>query len=329
MAEHGVKLNKQRCKLEEVIPLRTPMAVMIDVSSVCNLRCQFCPHGNSKTREQMPQAVMDVELAKKCIDDLTLFEDKIKKLSFYALGEPLLNKNLPEIIRYAADRNIAESLEITTNGTLLNHQKSEALIEAGITLIDLSLYGLNAESYQNFSGISLDFEAFVEEIRYLYQIRRQAELVLKISKAVCATPQEQEKFYHIFGDICDKICLESPAPIWYDVDIEIADKERNVYGETVRHKEVCAVPFYTMLVNSNGIVSPCGSDWNIKLPVGNVREKSLVSIWNSEEYKKLYVNLLKDGCANMTPCKNCHMYEFCIPDNIDPYRAELLKRIDE
>jgi sulfatase maturation enzyme AslB (radical SAM superfamily) len=65
MAERGIKGNTNRIRLEEHIPLDTPLHVFLDASSVCNFRCSFCPHGNGEAAKVMPQTVMPVELAKK------------------------------------------------------------------------------------------------------------------------------------------------------------------------------------------------------------------------------------------------------------------------
>ena len=139
MAVKGIKGNTDRLRLEEHIPLDTPLRVFIDVSSFCNFHCSFCPHGNGEAAKVMPQAIMPVDLAFKCIDDLKSFPQKIKMLSFFCFGEPLLHKNISDFIQYASNQKVAEQLEITTNASLLTPALSDKLVSAGLTLINISL----------------------------------------------------------------------------------------------------------------------------------------------------------------------------------------------
>ena len=48
--------------------------------------------------------VMKFDLYKKCIDEMALFDDQLKVLRFVGMGEPLLHKNIAEMIAYAVDR---------------------------------------------------------------------------------------------------------------------------------------------------------------------------------------------------------------------------------
>jgi len=329
MAVRGIKGETDRLRLEEHIPLETPLRVFIDVSSICNFHCAFCPHGNGEAQKEMPQSFMDFELAKKCIDDLTKFNSRIKMLSFFCFGEPLLYNKLIQVIQYAKERGIAEQIEITTNGSLLSEYLAKELIKAGISLINISLYGLSTYDYRKFSNVTLNFESLVEKISYLYSIRQSAKIVVKISDAICETPQKQEDFYRIFNSICDKICIEHAVPFWHKMKNSVEDNDINIYGKPVQRKTVCPVPFYVMCVQANGIVSPCCVDWKQCLPMGDSKIESLFSIWNSEKYRLLYRKLLQYGNKGVSPCDSCRYHELVALDNIDDFRTDLLKKLEE
>lgn len=328
MAIKGIKGSTDRLRLEDHIPLDTPLHVFIDASSVCNFHCQFCPHGNGAAAEIMPQTVMPVELAKKCIDDLTAFPQKVKRISFSAVGEPLVNHDLPEIVAYASQKDVAQCLGITTNASLLTPEMGRRLLDAGLTHFDISIYGLDPEKYQEFSGYSFSFERFVENITYFYSIKKDANVVIKISDAVCSSEHDQQRFYQIFSPICDKICIEHAVPFWHDLTSKTKDDGRTIYGEPVTRKEVCPVPFFSIAVQANGIVTACCIDWKNQLPMGDARTQSLFSIWNGAKYKELYMRLLRDGNAGVTPCDHCHYHELVAMDNIDPYRERLLEKLE-
>ncbi len=328
MAVKGIKGNTDRLRLEEHIPLDTPLRVFIDVSSFCNFHCSFCPHGNGEAAKVMPQAIMPVDLAFKCIDDLKSFPQKIKMLSFFCFGEPLLHKNISDFIQYASNQKVAEQLEITTNASLLTPALSDKLVSAGLTLINISLYGITSSDYQSFCNVTIDYDLLVQNIKYLHSVAENTKIIVKICDTALENPAKKELFYRIFEPICDKICLELPVPFWYDLDNNIEDKGIDIYGNPVTRKAICPVPFYTMCINANGIVTPCCSDWKNRLQMGDSKKQSLVSIWRGQKYKDFCIGLLKGGNAAMYPCKYCHFHEFVAMDNIDPYREQLLKKLE-
>jgi MoaA/NifB/PqqE/SkfB family radical SAM enzyme len=328
MAERGIKGNTNRIRLEEHIPLDTPLHVFLDASSVCNFRCSFCPHGNGEAAKVMPQTVMPVELAKKCIDDLTEFPNRIKRISFSAVGEPLVNQSLPEIVGYAKSKDVADCLNITTNASLLTHDMAERLTDAGLNHIDISVYGLNEAAYQQFSHKQLSFETLVRQVRDCHDLMKTGETVVKITDAVFHTKAERDKFYAIFSPICDKICVEHAVPFWYDLNSATEYDGKNIYGEPVCHKEVCPVPFFSLAIHANGIATSCCIDWKNKGVLGDARKESVLSIWNGLKHKNVCKALLKYGTKGISPCDHCRYHELVAMDNIDPYRTELLKRLE-
>lgn len=328
MAVKGIKGNTDRLRLEEHIPLDTPLHVFIDASSVCNFHCQFCPHGNGEAQKIMPQMIMPVALAKKCIDDLKEFPRKIKRISFSAVGEPLANPYLPEIVSYAAQREVADCLGITTNASLLTPDMGRRLLDAGLTHFDISIYGLNSEKYREFSGHLFSFEDFIEQIAYFYSIKGQASVVIKISDAVCVSEEDRQNFYRIFSPICDKICIEHAVPFWYELTSEVKDDGLDIYGKPVTRKKICPVPFFSMAVQANGIITPCCIDWRNRLPMGNAQTQSLVSVWSGEKFRELHLNLLKKGNSGVSPCDHCHYHELVALDNIDSHCEKLLRRLE-
>jgi cyclic pyranopterin phosphate synthase len=120
-------------------PLRS---LRVSVTDRCNLRCQYC----------MPEA----EYAWLPREDLLTFEEIRSLVDVFAScgvdkvrltgGEPLLRRDLHELVRLlAADRRIAD-LALTTNGVLLSGQ-AEALRAAGLMRVTVSLDTLRPERF--------------------------------------------------------------------------------------------------------------------------------------------------------------------------------------
>lgn len=98
--------NRKRVPLQEVIPLKYPFSIQIDIADACNMLCNFCFHSDLDAikEAQVKFGLMKYEVFQKIIDDIAKCwgrEKEIKKLRLFALGEPLLNKDLIKMISYA------------------------------------------------------------------------------------------------------------------------------------------------------------------------------------------------------------------------------------
>ena len=89
--------SSKKTNLEDVVPLRTPFSVHIDVCSYCNFKCSFCFQADiaGKKEKDFPHGMMKMDLFKKTVDDLKDFPDKIRKIKIGNHGEPTMHPDLP------------------------------------------------------------------------------------------------------------------------------------------------------------------------------------------------------------------------------------------
>ncbi|WP_234119681.1 radical SAM/SPASM domain-containing protein [Clostridium hydrogenum] len=324
-AKKYTRIRKEnRTKLQEVIPLQTPFHIFVDPSSSCNFRCKFCFNRN---KDKSDSKVMKFDLFVKIINDLKQFPNKLKVLRLYKDGEPLVNKRLPEMIAYAKQMNVAESIDFTTNGSLLCPEKNLELIESGVDAINISVEGLSAEKYLEVSGVKIDFDRYVENIRHLYKNRKNCRIHIKTTDV--NIENEEERFYEIFGNICDEISIEKVVPIWPNVDITDvkSDFKTGLYNQKIKGVKVCPYIFYSMSINSDGSVSSCFIDWQHTNVIGDVRQNSVKEIWEGIAMKELRMSHLKMQKDKHNICSECKQLEFATIDNIDDYASELLDRV--
>jgi radical SAM protein with 4Fe4S-binding SPASM domain len=320
---------ENRTKLEEVIPLTQPFVIFVDPASICNFQCQFCANGNKELIKKTgrKQGVMDMNIYMKLIDEIALLPIKTKVLRLYKEGEPLMNGNLPAMIQYAKKSGAFESIDLTTNGSLLTKEKSVALIDAGLDRINISVEALSTEKYKSITTVDLNFEEYVKNIKYFYDNRKECTVFIK-TIGNYLEKDEREFFYNTFGDISDLIAIENLAPCWPEYDMRDFEKDFDcgIYGQEKGVVEVCPYLFYTITVNVDGSVSACYLDWEHKLIVGDLHDDSFMDIWNGEKMQELRkLHLQKRRCDNEV-CRNCGQLTYGAPDNIDQFAEELLKR---
>ena len=160
----------KRTKLAEVLPLDTPFVVQIFPVYACNFKCNYCIFSVDKAKRGFisDKIIMDFDLYKKCIDEIAIFPNKVKVLRFVGIGEPLLHKNIADMVEYAVSKDVANTVEILTNASLLTPKMSDSLISAGLSRLVVSVQGTTKEKYKDVCGANIDFENFIENLRYFF-----------------------------------------------------------------------------------------------------------------------------------------------------------------
>lgn len=312
---------ENRSDLKSEIPLEAPYSLFIDPSSACNFKCKFCMNHKIKS-----PGIMDFELYKSIIDSLQQFKKPIKVIRLYGFGEPLVNDDFCRMVEYAKASDRVLSVDTTTNGSLIDRDYADRLINSGIDRINISIEGVNAGQYKEFTGRTIDFEKFVENLAYLYSIRGKTIIFMKICGDYLSEA-DKKKFNDIFGPIADGIDIEHTANCWYGCDIEGVNQDVGIYGQPLDDIDVCPYVFYSLQIQHSGAVSLCFLDWGKQLLIGDVKYQSIYDIWHGKDLNLIQKNILKGHKPKI--CKSCQQIRFGMAVNLDPYKKELLERIDE
>lgn len=322
---------KNRTKLETVIPLETPFIINVDPADSCNFECSFCPTGDRQLMKDIgrPMRTMKWEVYTKIIDDLKEFDEPIRVLRLYKDGEPMLNPRFADMIKYAKDSGSVLKVDTTTNASMLNPKLNLEIIEAGLDRINISVEGVNAEQYMEFSKYKIDFDKFVENVKHFYENRKQCEVVVKINGDTLS--EENKKFFiETFKDIADGVYIEHIMSCWPEFELRDGlevNQEHGIYGQEIKEVSVCPYVFYSFSLNSDGQASLCFLDWSRKLLIGDVREESVKSIWLGDKMKEYQKMFLRHERKNHPVCKDCGQMSHGMPDDIDAFAEEMLKKL--
>jgi MoaA/NifB/PqqE/SkfB family radical SAM enzyme len=120
-----------------------PVCLYLETTNRCNLLCTTCP----RTYEELePPADMSWELFTSIVDQIPNLERAV----LHGVGEPMLVKNLPKMVRHLKDRG--SYVLFNTNGTVLNERNGRALIAAGLDELRVSLDAANAKAFRDIRG---------------------------------------------------------------------------------------------------------------------------------------------------------------------------------
>src|ERR1700722_751135 len=140
-----------------------PVCLYLEVTNRCNLLCETCP----RTFEDLEApADMSWDLFTSIIDQVP----NIARVVMHGVGEPMLVKNLPQMIRYLKERGIYALFN--TNGTLLTPRKQRELIETGLDELRVSLDAADAKTFLAVRGKDM-FNRIVRNISSLTALQRE------------------------------------------------------------------------------------------------------------------------------------------------------------
>jgi radical SAM protein with 4Fe4S-binding SPASM domain len=129
----------------ENVPI-APRVVFIEITNHCNLRCETCP------RTYLDREPLKSLSYKEFMYAADQFPEMQRTL-LHGIGEPLINKQLPEMIRYLKARDI--EVLINSNGTLLTPAWQEKIVESGLDEYHCSVDGATDETYARIRGKDL------------------------------------------------------------------------------------------------------------------------------------------------------------------------------
>ncbi|MCS3923296.1 12,18-didecarboxysiroheme deacetylase [Methanosalsum natronophilum] len=130
--------------------------VVWNVTKKCNLKCIHC---YAHADDENDSDELTTQEGKELIDDLADFGVPV---ILFSGGEPLMRKDLPELVTYARSKGLRAV--ISTNGTLIDEKMARRLKEIGLSYVGISIDG-TMPTNDNFRAISGAFLAAIEGLR--------------------------------------------------------------------------------------------------------------------------------------------------------------------
>lgn len=287
-----------------------PISFSIEPTNHCNLKCPECPSGlGTLTR---PIGLLKFENYK-------IWVDQIKDTGFYIQlffqGEPYINKNLPEMIKYAQENNMYVS--VSTNGHFINQNNLDSILECAPDKLIYSVDGLDEATYQNYR-VGGTFAQVDSALRLL--VKRKKELALKkpfIEFQFIVMKQNEhllDKVKRYCKDVgVDKLVFKTMQISSYENAIKFLPENKKYRRYEIENgkfrmkgkiKNHCFALWRTSVITWDGKVVPCCFDKDATNIFGILNGKSFGEIWISDNYNKFRQSILTDRKQNEM-CTNC------------------------
>lgn len=316
-----------------------PIYVEISPSGACNHRCSFC--------------ALDYLEYKSFFLDKNILNDffsqakdlGIKSIMYAGEGEPLLHKDIAELIINTKKNEI--DVAISTNGVLLK----EDIVYKCLSSLSWLRISLNAGTPDNYAKIHRcdpeDFKRVLKNIDKAVEFKRKnnsscvigVQLVLFneniddleilasilkdkgvdyfVIKPFSPHPRSQSKVSNHFNyDFCLK--LEEKIKKYSNKYFKIIFRSNAIKKtkEDKYYKQCLGLPFFSH-ISSDGNVYPCVTFLNDdKFCYGNIYENSFSDIWKGEKRKEVIQFMSNE--FNIEECRRA-----CRLDSINEYLWEL------
>lgn len=294
--------------LKRSVLIGLPPLLMVEPTSFCNLACPLCPSGKGTLKRN--RDYLDFGLFKQVIDQV---KDKTIMLLLWNQGEPFLNRELPEMIKYAKENGL---ITVTSTNMNLLHDL-ESLVQSGLDNLIVSLDGASQETYNKYR-INGDFQRVLANTRKLSEAKKRLNSKTPYISWQFIIMKHNEHEIDAIKKLAqtsgvDQLIFKT-VQIYDEKDIDLFLPTNEKYrrykitkdGFILKKKldNRCRRIFTQPVVNCDGELAICCYDKDNEFKVGNLRDYPLKSLWKGREMNR-WRNLILNDRKSVDICLNC------------------------
>jgi hypothetical protein len=244
--------------------------IHLEPTNGCNLKCVTCNNDHT----QRDKGMMDMELARKIIDEAWDEMGASGKLGLFIRGESVMHAKLPDMIRYAQDKGFTKIL-LSTNIMLLNPERARRILEAGISELRLSVDAVDAETFET-TRARARFDVIVNNLEELNRLR--TELGSKCSFRLHASlhrksfekiPEFIRRWQHMIQLFRFTVAVNQGGLFPQSVARTFSDME---FATSTAYQVPCRILYDYVGVTWNGKLTSCCVDYREQFVVGDIQD---------------------------------------------------------
>ncbi|WP_400192884.1 SPASM domain-containing protein [Hymenobacter sp. B81] len=288
-----------------------PLAVSLEPTTSCNLRCPECPSGlRSFTR---PTGMLQDDVFHRTIDELA---PRLWYLTFYFQGEPYLHPQFLDMVRYAAQKKIYTAT--STNAHYLTEQNAKKTVESGLDRLIISLDGTTQDVYQQYRvGGKLDkvIEGTKRIVKYKRELKSQTPRVIFQFLVVRPNEHQMDDARRLAAELgVDDVWFKTaqiydyqqgspliPTIDYYSRYQNNPDGSWSIKNRLLNH---CWKMWHSCVITWDGLVVPCCFDKDAEYRLGDLKGQTFRQLWHGPKYRGFRKALLK-GRDQVEMCRNC------------------------
>ncbi len=291
--------------------LGLPISIAIEPTTSCNLRCPECPSGLRQFTR--PIGMLEPAFFKPTIDSVY---KELTYLTFYFQGEPYLNPNFLDMVKYASDKGIYTST--STNAHYLTKEQSIKTIESKLDKLIISIDGTTQETYEQYR-IGGTLAKVIEGAKNIVEAKTQlnSNTPHVVFQFLVVKPNEHQledvkKLAQEIGvdEVVFKTAqvydFENGNPLIPETIKYSRYKKNNDGTYSIKNKLLnqCWRMWSGCVITWDGKVVPCCFDKDAKYQLGDLKTQAFKHLWKSTPYQAFRASLLKSR-KEIDICQNC------------------------
>lgn len=264
-----------------------------------------------------------MELFHRILDEV---KEYAHTMQFYFQGEPLLNKQLSEMIAMA--HQVGLYTIVSTNAQALNRSTAEALVKSGLSHIIVSIDGFSEESYAAYR-VGGSLHKALEGLQHLANAKAEFHSRIRIELQVLRLRSNEHEWdwikknykslgaTHLVFKTAQLYNFEHGHPLM-PTDERYSRYRKTADGTYVHKKKIilnskfkiqnspCLRLWSGCVITTSGDVLPCCYDKDHRHAYGNITQQSLAEIYHSAKANALRRHVLRHPDKPLEMCKNCN-----------------------
>lgn len=237
---------------------------------------------------------MDFNLFQNIVVDAVSNNIKVFQLSFY--GEPLLHPKLVDAVKWIKEKEPKATIIINTNAQLLTRNYAKELLDAGISLISISLEGNNKCEYEKIR-VGLKWDIIRKNIKATRELIKEGNYKTKVyirGLHLKDYPIDVNQYKKTWSEYADSVMVRN--------DHYLCSKEK----ENVLHRIIpCNKIMNQMIIMVDGRVTICAYDWEGEMTYGEYPTNNIAELWKTSSLANKRTRHLLGFKKSIPFCNKC------------------------
>lgn len=286
----------------------------LELNNTCNIRCTFCPITFSELQRPKNKRLLNKEIALKVLQEIR--EDgTLQHVVLNNYGEPFLCSYFEDILKFCKENGIR--MRFATNGTQFNDKNNKLLRKYPPEELVISIQYFFRKHYKKVKGTNIDYDSWMNQIANFLKIHMEENLNINVQLAIASNshntiknkllglrlgdtniPYPDKKFYKALNLFIEKFCVDrmkinykseniekiaySIYTKYYSINSKISFEIKSFFDSINYYKfkesNIVDCCLHHLIVNSQGNVLICCSDYISGTLLGNIKKKTIKEI---------------------------------------------------
>lgn len=288
-----------------------PIAISIEPTTACNLKCPECPSG-------LRQFTRPTGNLKTDVNDtiLNALGKHLQYINYYFQGEPFINPKFLDFVKTARQKNIY--VLTSTNAHFISDKTADKIVASGLSELIVSVDGTTQETYENYR-IEGHLDTVLSGVAAIKKAKHKANSqfpIVTIQFLVTAQNEHQipevKTWIKKYG--ADNLNLKTIQVYDYENGNRLLPKnekysrykksKNGTFSLKNKMSNYCWRMWTTCVFTWDGRIVPCCFDKDAKYRMGDISKMEFKQIWKNGLYTDFRQKVLKQR-ADIDICKNC------------------------